>query len=228
MSTMASVPISMAVLSLPSAVCRSPRRMAASSSAASCLRSDEVSRTGSSLDRSSAPSAPAGGLPAAWAGVWPWGVSPAAWAGPRSAAPTAARASIRNAAVWNGGLCRTFMVDLLRGTRGRTGRSPFSVLPASPPVRSLPGEEIPEESLALLRRDGDASAAHEILEVLDLRRGFAGGAVEPVLRRLDPFPAGNVGGEIDLFPLGMPARLPELDRKSTRLNSSHAHISYAV
>src|SRR5206468_10134164 len=64
--------------------------------------------------------------------------------------------------------------------------------------------------------DLDVAERHRVLVLLqaDVALGIA-----PVVR---------VRGELARFDLGLPVRAAQLDRKSTRLNSSHDQISYAV
>src|SRR5690348_18159977 len=56
--------------------------------------------------------------------------------------------------------------------------------------------------------------------------GFLSGL--PVLRLRGVFPAIATIGFIEALRLGVVLNLPITDRKSTRLNSSHPYISYAV
>src|SRR3712207_7452099 len=94
-------------------------------------------------------------------------------------------------------------------------RPPISTLfPYTTLSRSRPHEEVALDVLGLVRLDHDADQ-------------HAAGALEPRLVVLGEMLRDRLQGRV-----GGPARQLEddvaLDRKSTRLNSSHANISYAV
>src|SRR3989475_12591145 len=85
-----------------------------------------------------------------------------------------------------------------------------AVLPPSPLVRS------PHDPLSRPRDDHELAFGQEA-------GGAPGQAIKGVLRR---HPRGSEDG--DLPPMPVLSEEPEGDRKSTRLNSSHSQISYAV
>src|SRR5687768_18330776 len=93
----------------------------------------------------------------------------------------------------------------------------------------------------LVRRPSDSCppSLHDALPIWRIvrRRGASGDVEEPVARRLDLAGDGVEGlsglAEPDAGPPGQVRRggravAREVDRKSTRLNSSHGYISYAV
>src|SRR3712207_7567999 len=72
------------------------------------------------------------------------------------------------------------------------------------------------------------------LQLVRLDLAIQGGALDPQnRRRLSLVPVGEPQGLLDVLPLDLfqrarPVAVFTGDRKSTRLNSSHANISYAV
>src|SRR6266550_163369 len=70
---------------------------------------------------------------------------------------------------------------------------------------------------------GGANRLDDLIEVLDRRRGVVLSSGTTVPGRYESFDLGFSDPPLQLETVGF-----DLDRKSTRLNSSHGYISYAV